>query len=102
MWHETAQQPLLKLLRIATAAARLLPLTAAATVQCSAVPHTATQQNSKTAKQQNSKTAKQQNSKQRALSTEIKEQHTHRHPITQRRSYTHRYTVHSTCSPPRK
>ncbi len=34
--------------------------------------------------------------------TEIKEQHAHRHPNTQRRSYTHHYTAHSTCSSPRK
>jgi hypothetical protein len=49
--HETAPQPLVKLPSIATAAARLLPLTAAATVQCSAVTHTATQRHSDTATQ---------------------------------------------------
>ncbi len=39
-------------MRIVTAAARLLPLTAAATLQCSAVPHTATQYYSDTVTQQ--------------------------------------------------
>ncbi len=105
MCHETAPQPLLKLLRIATAAARL-PLTAAATVQRSAVPHTATQQHSNTATQRHSNTAvqRQQRSDARSLLyrtlplTEIKEQHTHRHPNTQRRSYTHHYTERLTCS----
>jgi hypothetical protein len=128
--HETAQQPLLTLLCIATAAARLLLLTAAATVQCSAVPstptqqhsntttqqhsntatqqhsNTATQQHSNTATQQHSNTATQQRSNARHYHTlpltEIKEQHTHRHPNTQRRSYRHHYTAHSTCSSPRK
>jgi hypothetical protein len=49
--HETAPQPLVKLPSIAAAAARLLPLTAAATVQCSAAPHIATQRHSDTATQ---------------------------------------------------
>jgi hypothetical protein len=56
--HETAPQPLLKLLRIATAAERLLPLTAAATVQRSAVQHTETQRHSNTATQRHSDTAR--------------------------------------------
>jgi hypothetical protein len=42
--HEATPQPLVKLLRIATAAARLLLLAATETVPCSAAPHTATQQ----------------------------------------------------------
>jgi hypothetical protein len=46
-----------QLLRIATAAARLLSLTATATDQCSAVPHTATQQHSNTATHRHSNTA---------------------------------------------
>ncbi len=54
--HETAPQPLLNLLRLATAAARLLLLTAAATVQCRAVPHTATPQHRNTATQRHSDT----------------------------------------------
>jgi hypothetical protein len=65
--HETASQPLLKLARIATTAVGLLPLTAAATAQSSAVPHTGTPQHSNT-----------------LPLTQIKEQHAQRHPNTQR------------------
>ncbi len=55
--HETAPQPILKLLRIATAAVRLLPLTAAATVHCSAVPHTTQQHNTCTQRSETRKHA---------------------------------------------
>ncbi len=83
---------------------RLLPLTAATTVQCSEVPHTATQQHSNTATQQHSNTATQQHSntatQQCTLSTthcrqRRSESNMHTDPQTRSAAATHSTTLHT-------